>query len=521
MSGLLDAFDLDLAWRRTKADLQNGRTFVHSPLEIELVEADLASWLQRLGEKVAANYQPHSVILADVPKGNGGVRPAAMLQVEDRVIYAAIVGALLPQINAALSWSQGTVDFSYRLSEVLRRVEWFTNRFNAWAAFRNASVSKIDDGASHAVITDITGFYENIDLQVLFSDLRQLGCQDDLIQLLKQCLYRWCVVPGRGLPQGLSASDILSKVYLNPIDRAMIDHKLDFIRYVDDIRIFCNGVPAGKAALMFLTQSLRRRGLNLQSAKTEILSAPEAKAKIEGAAPFIRDVRERYRKLFDEIPRDLGPSIAIPEVEHPAKAEETPIHVIKDVFETHILSAKYLNKTLLHYLLKKLGEARDPIAVKYCLTLLVDHPQETEEALKYIAKTNALAEAFASLEDFLESPDNIYEFQAYQIFRWINSLNSKPTDGLIARARHNVFSKGTPLYLKAECRVTIQNHGTYADLERLEESYAHAENDFERAQVLASIKRMETIRRNGFYGRAAADGPLSTLAIALVKQGRL
>jgi hypothetical protein len=155
------------------------------------------------------------------------------------------------------------------------------------------------------------------------------------------------------------------------------------------------------------------------------------------------------------------------------------------------------------------------------LTLLVDHPQETEEALKYIAKTNALAEAFASLEDFLESPDNIYEFQAYQIFRWINSLNSKPTDGLIARARHNVFSKGTPLYLKAECRVTIQNHGTYADLERLEESYAHAENDFERAQVLASIKRMETIRRNGFYGRAAADGPLSTLAIALVKQGRL
>src|SRR5207237_415893 len=133
----------------------------------------------------------HSAVIADIPKGNGAVRPAALLNLEDRVVYAAAVGALLSAINLGLGWSQGKVDFSYRLSESVRRVEWFTNRFNGWSAFRKVSVERIDNGAAHVVLTDITGFYENIDLTVLFSDLRTLGADSDVIQLLQLCLNRW------------------------------------------------------------------------------------------------------------------------------------------------------------------------------------------------------------------------------------------------------------------------------------------------------------------------------------------
>jgi hypothetical protein len=82
----VDQLDLDLAWRRTKSDLQNGRVFVHSPLEIELVEADLKPWLDRLRQKIQGGYYPDSAVLADIPKGNGAVRPGAMLSLEDRVV---------------------------------------------------------------------------------------------------------------------------------------------------------------------------------------------------------------------------------------------------------------------------------------------------------------------------------------------------------------------------------------------------------------------------------------------------
>src|SRR5258707_2835442 len=108
------------------------------------------------------------------------------------------------------------------------------------------------------------------------SDLRDLGCDANTVQILSTCLYRWAVIPGRGIPQGYSASDILAKVYLNPIDRAMGDEGFDYIRYVDDIRVFCKGFVNCKQALLFLTQQLRRRGLNLQTSKTEMTVRHEA-----------------------------------------------------------------------------------------------------------------------------------------------------------------------------------------------------------------------------------------------------
>jgi hypothetical protein len=200
MTSPVPKLDLELAWRRVKND--TGRVFVDTPYERQLVEADQVEWLAELQGKIAKGYRPHSAIIADIPKGNGAVRPAALLSLEDQLVYAAAVGAMIPSIGAGLRQSQGTVDFSYRLSESPRRVEWSTRAFLGWSAFRKASTDRLDKGAPHAVLTDITGFYENIDLGVLFSDLRALGCDTSVVQLLQTCLHRWSIVPGRGLSQG-------------------------------------------------------------------------------------------------------------------------------------------------------------------------------------------------------------------------------------------------------------------------------------------------------------------------------
>jgi hypothetical protein len=44
------------------------------------------------------------------------------------------------------------------------------------------------------VLTDVTGFYENIDLEILFSDLRALGCDPEILQLLRTAYTDgvWC-----------------------------------------------------------------------------------------------------------------------------------------------------------------------------------------------------------------------------------------------------------------------------------------------------------------------------------------
>jgi hypothetical protein len=161
--------DLPLAWRRTKADIQTNRIFVRTPYEIELVDQNTEEWLSQLSDKVTAGYRPGSAIIADIPKGNGAIRPAALLSLEDRTVYADIVGSLLPTISAGLRWSQGSIDFSYQLASQPDRVNWFTNRFAGWTQFRRKQLERVegDENITHVVITDLTGFYENIVSQLL------------------------------------------------------------------------------------------------------------------------------------------------------------------------------------------------------------------------------------------------------------------------------------------------------------------------------------------------------------------
>jgi hypothetical protein len=324
------------------------------------------------------------------------------------------------------------------------------------------------------------------------------------------------------VPQGLSASDVLAKVYLNPIDQGMVDAQINYIRYVDDMRLFCAEVPACKKALMFLTQSLRRRGLNLQSAKTEIVSAAQAKATIEGIAPIITEVQKQYRDFLLNTMESISPYMTIEDIDEKISPDDAPVEVVREVFRQNFIDKPgKFNKTLFHYLINRLGAQFDDYALTYCFGQLAAHPQETQALLDYIGKVRKFPRDFAPIEKFLESPDCIYDYQVYQIFRWLNSLDVSPSTALVAIARRVTFDNAKPSYLRAVCRLVLQCHGTMADLERLEVSYGEAHEELERAQVLVSIKRLEIGRRNAFYGRVVGDGPLSERAIKMVKEQRL
>ena len=268
---LADLLDLKLAWRRVEADIPD-RVFVCHPYEVKLIKLDLEGWLNSLHEHVRNDkYHPNPLVVCDAPKGNGLVRPGGHLSVDDRVIYAACVGACFPEIHQALSWSQGSIDFSYRLSIDSGEIEWLRNQFVGWKDFRVKSLSKIAEGISYVVFADISGYYESIDVSLLISDLKQIRAPIEVVNQLSACLNRWAQVRGRGIPQGHSPSDILGKLYLNSVDRSLQTMDYTHYRYVDDFRIFCHNRVEAKKALVDLTRLLRKRGLSLQSAKSEIL----------------------------------------------------------------------------------------------------------------------------------------------------------------------------------------------------------------------------------------------------------
>jgi hypothetical protein len=528
--------DFQTAWKRAKDDLAH-RVFIRHPFSLALIEHDLDGYLSNLEAKVkSGKYHPSAMTICDVPKGRGAIRPGAHLTLEDRIVYAACVGACLPYIHKGLSWSQGTTDFSYLLASKPETIAWLRNPFEGWKNFQKKTLDAIGENTPFVLFTDITGFYENIVLEILMSDLRQLGAPEAVVVQLSSMLNKWAEAPGRALPQGHAPSDILAKVYLNSIDEALQHLGFTHFRYVDDFRILCRSEIDAKTALMELTRMLRRRGLCLQTSKTEILSTDKAREKIEGITRILIQVRERFlgeiREFFDAtgyLPFDEAERLLEASVEDETiDPNEAPIHVIREAFEQHFVNAgdtgfpiegePHFDKTLFHFLLNRLGKAKDESAIPYCVSLLSARPEETEAVLRYLERIGSVATQDAVMAEFLGSRDAIYPYQKYQIIEWRLRDDSASAEPLLSSVRLLAADGSQPAYLRSVCRAFIGRFGTASDLEQLQHSYADARGTLEQCEIICCLSRMERRRRNTFFARVEDDGDGHKRAVAIAKR---
>jgi len=531
---LEELLDLEMAWKRFKLDHPH-RVFVEHPFENSLIELDLDEWLQQLREDVASgHYRPGPIAVCDVPKSKGAVRPGAFITAADAVVYAACVGACFSHIHYALQWSQNSVDFSYLLPESPSDIRWIRSEFRGWSNFQQQTLDHISNGATHVVFADITGYYENIDLAVLMSDVRQTGAPAAAIQQLSTCLNKWAEVPSRGIPQGYAPSDILGKLYLNSIDEHLVQLGCRHIRYVDDFRVFCGSEVEAKKAQLDLTRLLRKRGLCLQTAKTEILLSAEARQRVEMVRSTLLEIREKYFAQI-EAAIEMGDPYLLEqfsmEILNDDLSDDTnaPMEAIREAYSTYLLPQPFVasdesahknrfDKTLFHFLINRLGKAKDPFAVEHCISLLAEHPEETRAVCEYLHRVEQLAATDDDVVAFLNSEAAIYHYQVYELLHWRLKDSTPPNPALLRYARRIVFDGNVPAYLRATARKFLGDFGSNIDLERLEYSYAEKHGAIEQVEIICSLQRMEKQRRNSFVGRCELDSMLHKRAAAFVKQ---
>jgi hypothetical protein len=506
-----------LAWRRVKADLAH-RVFVRHPCEVELVELELNSWLERLAEDYEhQRYSPRPATVCEVPKPGGATRPSVHLSLEDRTIYTAAVSQCFPQLVAALKWADGNVDFSYPIETNVNRWNWLKSPFHRWAEFRTRSLELIDTGVSYVVTADICGYYEHVDLSLLYSDLRALDVDHRSLQLLSTCLNKWAQIPGRGLPQGHSASDILGKLYLNSVDLALQNERIRHMRYVDDIRIFCNNKTEARRALVTLVRLLRRRGLSIQSAKSKILRADEARTSIDGLTPVVQTIQRKYFEVAKEWYAIDDPYTPFVEVERRIvdDPESPPLPILHEIFATYFTESdrSQFEKTLFRFVVKRLGRLRDRTAVNYCLGLLEDRPEETSAVLQYLQAVRAVDELADQVMLTVTAPAAVYPYQRYQALTWLMNHASIVSSLTLVAIRSIAFTREEPSYVRAIAITLLGVYGNAADLERLESEYPMVSTAMERAEIICALSRVERSRRNGFYARARVDGEVENRAV--------
>jgi len=449
------------------------------------------------------------------------VRPGGVIEIADEVVFNAIVGRYHTEIWNTIGWSQGDPDVANQFQRESVGPRWIHSDFRVWNEWREKSLDKLKNDVQFVVFADIAAFYENIDLQRLRSDLLSAGPATEAVDLLNTLLARWAHPRGKGIPHGYSASDILAKIYMTPVDCALQNAGFRHLRYVDDIRIFCRDSLEAQRALLKLNDLLRNRGLNLQSAKTEIVRIDQARRRIDGIAPVIENLNEQLKKELRSLYASTGGYGRLSDIDNvlAAHPDAPPPEVLERAFRDNfsVTADQEFDKTLLHYLLTRLGRTKSRIAVPFCLSLLTHRPDETEAALRYFSDVDLSKVRARSLLDYAGSSDAIYDYQLYQIVRWFWEQKLFP-EKLLDLCRRWAFDRNRDPWLRSYCIAILGKSGDDSDLEMIESQYTGIPTEAEKAECVMVLVRLERGRRNAFYGRIKGDGKLVAFAIQFVKQ---
>ncbi len=223
-------------------------------------------------------FEPSQGDLYYHPKGNFGLRPMVVLSCDDLIYYQAIINILVELfsdefISLSDRFIYGNIPLPFNSYEIIKPY------LTQYKLFVQQIKKKQDDNFIIGE-SDITSFYEEISFSLLKNNLKtkfdSSGLNDyELIDNLIDALGIWFNPskdsPNRlkGIPQGIPQSHILANIFLFPLDHKL-KKEVDYIRYVDDFRIFASSELAISYGFLFLDELLREMGLLKKDSKTSI-----------------------------------------------------------------------------------------------------------------------------------------------------------------------------------------------------------------------------------------------------------
>lgn len=258
LESILSSSNLNAAYKQVKSNAGSGGI---DGMKVN----DLLPYLLNHKEELVSSlyggrYVPNPVRRVEIPKSNGKLRSLGIPTVVDRLIQQAIAQILTPIFDVQFS------DHSYG----------FRAGRSAHGALSKC-LSYLNSGYEYVVDLDLECFFDTVNHSKLIEVLSRTIKDGRVISLIHKYLNAGIMVKGKrmhtsiGVPQGSPLSPLLSNILLNELDKELEARGHLYVRYADDLVIFCKSLRSAERTLSHLLPFIEKKlFLKVNQAKTQV-----------------------------------------------------------------------------------------------------------------------------------------------------------------------------------------------------------------------------------------------------------
>ncbi|MFA7288364.1 MAG: reverse transcriptase domain-containing protein [Melioribacteraceae bacterium] len=270
--------NIRLAFYRLREYHKNEDVLFFDEFDFEFFEEDFNNNIQQISivlknkiEIPIVNYEKVNIPKKFDDNRKKVYRQLAYSSVFDQIIIQSIFNV----IGEILEYHFEDNSYGYRLNVKDKKSN---NIFEDWRDkypdFRNTILNKLrEPEIKYYICCDLKGYYDNINKDLLKTQLRSIINDDYIFSLLKQIIDAYSFNENEnlnlGLPQGPAYARALSNLYLNKFDQEIIEKANYYYRYVDDFFILLDDIDHAKEIMEWIVSRLGDLGLRLSDGDKE------------------------------------------------------------------------------------------------------------------------------------------------------------------------------------------------------------------------------------------------------------